>query len=264
MTSSLSSSSLSSRLSAAAHPARRLDAALDGLAVAFRGMTAHPDEHNCVCHWGSAEELARLKAPDVELDDDLLRRTWQAPDWSDHPAVLRRILPQFARSLVAGRVEPFLGPEEIGRSFDRGHWQRWPEEQAAAVREFLHAWWSHTLTAPAPSAPAHDLLALVAEASGTLTPWLARWEALTGATATRHLAEAAFHWEDCLLGDRLPWTAWDGEDEKCAELTAWLLDHARPRLAAHGAPGELLHRIRLLGLTGPARWEDPHWPDYHR
>ncbi|GAA2460347.1 hypothetical protein GCM10010433_73190 [Streptomyces pulveraceus] len=251
----------------APHPARRrLDAALDGLAVTFRGMTAHPDEDNCECHWGSAEELALLKVPDVDLDDDLLQRTWRPSDWSDHAAVLRRILPQFARSLVAGGVEPFLGPEEIGRSFARGHWRQWPAEQAGAVREFLHAWWAHTLTDPAPAVPAHELLALLAEASGALTPWLAHWETQTGTPATRHLVEAADHWEYHLLGDALPWDAWDSEDdgeERRAELTAWLLHHARPRLVAHGAPAELLHRIRLLGLTGPARWEDPHWP-HHR
>ncbi|MES9508637.1 hypothetical protein ABWJ92_19810 [Streptomyces sp. NPDC000609] len=249
----------------AAHPVRRLDAALDGLAVTFRGMTARPDENNCACHWGSAEDLALLKVPDIELDDDLLQRTWRAVDWSDHAAVLRRILPQFARSLVAGGVEPFLGPEEIGRSFARGRWRQWPAEQAGAVREFLHAWWAHTLTDPAPAVPAHELLALLAESSGALTPWLAHWETRTGTPATRHLTEAADHWEYHLLGDALPWDAWDSEgdgEERRAELTAWLLHHARPRLVAHGAPAELLHGIRLLGLTGPARWEDPHWPDH--
>ncbi|MEV8454941.1 hypothetical protein AB0467_28065 [Streptomyces sp. NPDC052095] len=248
--------------SAAAHSARRLDAALDGLAVTFRGMTAHPDEHNCECHWGSAEELALLKVPDVELDHDLLRRTWQAPDWSDHPAVLRRILPQFARGLVVGRADPCRDPDDIGRSFHRGHWRRWPKEQAAAVAEFLHAWWDHVLTEPAPAVPAHELLVVVTEASGTLTPWLAHWETRTGAVATRHLAGAAADWERDLLGDELPWYTWDDEDGRRATLTAWLLDHARPRLAAHGAPDELLHRLRLLGLTGPARWEDPHWPGH--
>lgn len=42
----------------------------------------------------------------------------------------------------------------------------------------------------------------------------------------------------------------------CAELTAWLLRHAPARLRAHGAPEELLHQIRLLGLTGPERWDE--------
>lgn len=99
-----------------ATPARlRLATALDGLAAAFVGMTAHPDEHNCECHWGSAEELAQLKVPDTELDLDLLRRTWQAPDWNDHASVLRRILPQFATVLVKGSVEPLFGLEEAAR-----------------------------------------------------------------------------------------------------------------------------------------------------
>ncbi|MFJ1643231.1 hypothetical protein [Streptomyces sp. NPDC088256] len=38
--------------------------------------------------------------------------------------------------------------------------------------------------------------------------------------------------------------------------------HPARRLDAHGAPDELLHRIRLLGPTGPARWQDPYWPDH--
>ncbi|MEU4352937.1 hypothetical protein [Streptomyces sp. NPDC023838] len=43
-------------------------------------MTARSDEAQCDCHWGSAEELALLKVPDVVLDPDLLRRTWDVPN----------------------------------------------------------------------------------------------------------------------------------------------------------------------------------------
>ncbi|MGY5122422.1 hypothetical protein ACWC2H_42450 [Streptomyces sp. 900105755] len=240
----------------------RLATALDGLTAAFGGMTAHPDEHNCECHWGSAEELAQLKVPGTELDPDLLRRTWQAPDWSDHASVLRRILPQFATALVKGSVEPLFGLEEAGRSFARGHWQQWPTAQAGAVRDFLHAWWADTLTDPAPAVPAYEVLALVTEASATLTPWLTTWAALTGHPADGHLAEAAAHWEYELLGDQLPWDSWENEEETRTELTAWLVRNAPARLRAHGVSEELLHRIRLLGLTGDDRWEDPHWPGH--
>ncbi|MFD9034518.1 hypothetical protein ACFVZW_25780 [Streptomyces sp. NPDC059567] len=232
------------------------------MAVTFRGMTAHPDESNCECHWGSAEELAQLKVPDAELDLDLLRRTWQAIDWSDHASVLRRILPQLASALVSGLVEPVFGLEDVGRSFAVGHWQQWPAEQAAAVEEFLQAWWAHTLTDQDPAVPACDLLVLMAEATGTLRPWLSTWEALRDPVADRHLAEAAAHWEYDLLGDQLPWHAWENEEEMRAELTAWLVRHAPARLRAHGASEDLLHRIRLLGVTGLDRWEDPHWPGH--
>ncbi|WP_182881846.1 hypothetical protein [Microbispora sp. H10949] len=240
----------------------RLDAALNCMAVTFHGMTAHPDEHNCECHWGSAEELAQLKLPDAELDLDLLRRTWQATDWNDHSSVLRRILPQLSRTLVSGLVEPLFGMEEVGRAFARGQWQHWPAEQAASVREFLNAWWASTLIDADPAVPAHEVLALCAEASATLSPWLYVWEAQTCAVADQHLAEAVAHWEYDLLGDQLPWRSWDSEEELRTELTAWLIRHAPARLHTGNAPVELLHRIRLLGLAGPARWNDPHWPGH--
>ncbi|MET8329762.1 hypothetical protein [Streptomyces sp. NPDC005181] len=236
----------------------RLDAALDGLASTFRGMIARPDEHNCECHWGSAEDLAQLKVPDTELDPDLLQRTWQAVDWRDHASVLRRILPQFATALVSGLIESHFRMEEAGRSFARGHWQQWPPEQASAVKEFLQAWWAHTLTDPDPAQPAYEVLVLCAEASGTLSPWLRTWEVLTDPVADQHLAEAAEEWEYDLLGDRLPWHAWEDEEEMRVELTAWLVHHAPARLRGLGVSEDLLHRVRLLGVTGLDRWDDPH------
>ncbi|MFJ2023366.1 hypothetical protein ACIODW_06040 [Streptomyces sp. NPDC087897] len=242
----------------------RLDRALDGLADTFRGMTARADEVQCECHWGSPEELALLKTPGVPLAPDLLRRTWDAPDWNDHGAVLRRILPQFARALVGGEVKPMFGMYEVGRSFARGHWQRWPARQSAAVREFLHAWWACGLLDPAPAVPVHELLALCAEAAGTMDPWLAVWESLDDEVPDRHLAEAAAAWEYGLLGDQLPWDPWDEEDESGLRgaLSTWLVRHAPTRLRTRKGCEELLHRIRLVGLSGPARWEDPHWPGH--
>lgn len=242
----------------------RLDDALAGVAHAFRGETAHPEERNCECHWGSAEELTLLKTPNVTLGADLLRRTWQASDWRDNAAVLRRILPELTSSLVAGGVAPLFGLEEVGASFARGDWQTWPAPQATAVRDFLHAWWIYCLTTPDATEPAHEVFALCAEASGEVGPWLATWQALDHPHADRCLAQALARWEYELLGDALPWNTWHDEEEAAlrAELTTWLIRHAPTRLRTHPQSGDLLHRIRLLGLTGPARWEDPHWPGH--
>ncbi|WP_323183603.1 hypothetical protein [Streptomyces virginiae] len=131
----------------------RLDRALDRLAVTFRGMTARADEAQCECHWGNPEELALLKLPDTELDLDLLHRTWSAPDWSDHGAVLRRVLPQFARVLTGGLGAYAYDIDKVGISFHRAAWQQWPAPQSAAVREFLHAWWAHALLTRTPRSP---------------------------------------------------------------------------------------------------------------
>lgn len=224
----------------------RLDDALAAVAVAFRGMTANPDESNCECHWGTPEELAILKVPDVELDADLLGRTWQAPDWDDHAAVLRRILPQLAVALVNGKVETYFGPDDAGHSFARGKWQEWPPAQAAAVREFLEAWWAHSLTDPDQVVPAEDVISLCVEASGTLDPWLETWRALAHPVADACLAEAVSHWADDLLQDALPWNTREDEEAKVAGLTAWLVRHAPARLRARGAPEAVLGQLRRL------------------
>lgn len=243
-------------------PRLRLERALDLLAVTFRGMTARDDEVQCECHWGSEEELALLKVPDVELDPDLLHRTWSAPDWQDHGAVLRRILPQFARSIVRGIADPRFGMAYVGRAITRGRWTEWPAPQSESVWEFLRSLWAYNLTTPDPEVAVHEVLVLCTEASDTLTPWLTAWEAHDDRVADRHLAEAADHWEYDLLGDQLPWHAWGDEEALRVELAAWLVRHAPVRLRALGVPEDLLHRIRLIGLTGPARWEDPHWPNH--
>jgi hypothetical protein len=201
----------------------RLDAALAAVADAFRGGTAAADEHNCECHWGSAEELALLKTPDVPLGPDLLRRTWWASDWDDNAAVLRRILPELAVALVAGEAGHISGPAEVGIALARGHWQDWPTGQAGAVREFLRAWWLQSLVCDEAVEPPYAVFAFCVEASGEVGPWLAQWEAALGdAQAAVGLARAVEEWDGELWGDRLPWFGSD-EDSLGRELVAWLV-----------------------------------------
>ncbi|CAL9591259.1 hypothetical protein SUDANB1_05230 [Streptomyces sp. enrichment culture] len=97
--------------------------------------------------------------------------------------MLRRILPQFTRGLVAGQAEPLFGLEEAGYSFARGRWERWPDDHADPVREFLHAWWEQSLTDPDAAVLAYQVFAMCAEASGTLGPWIADWERLVRRTS---------------------------------------------------------------------------------
>ncbi|ONI66796.1 hypothetical protein BWI15_26730 [Kribbella sp. ALI-6-A] len=232
-----------------------LHEALDRLTSTFRGMTAGADEIQCECHWGSAEELASLKVPDAELSPDLLRRTMRAPDWDDQASVLRRVLPQLGAVMADGDLVGYDLPG-LGYAIARGGWQRWPTEQAAAVRTFLESWWVHCLTsADAPSA--HEAFALCTEAAGTAEPWLVIWESLDQPSANRRLGELVDEWGLNLLGDDLPWSTIDREEQKLRELTTWLLVHASSRLAGHE---RLLNIVSRLALTGPVRWADPDWP----
>ncbi|MFF4262559.1 hypothetical protein ACFY7Y_30920 [Streptomyces virginiae] len=179
--------------------------------------------------------------------------------------MLRRVLPQFARVLTGGLGAYAYDIDKVGISFHRAAWQQWPAPQRAAVREFLHAWWAHTLLTPDPAVPVHALLPLCAEASADIGPWLAVWEDLRHPVADRHLTDMIDEWEWDLLEDALPWRSWfvwseeETEDVR-TELAAWLVREAPARLRATGAPSELRHAVRLLGLPHADRWEDPHAP----
>ncbi|MFB7667750.1 hypothetical protein ACFC1R_28130 [Kitasatospora sp. NPDC056138] len=161
--------------------------------------------------------------------------------------------------------DSFQYRDEIGVSLALGRWQTRPREQAAAVREFLHALRAYSLVIPAPAAHAHahQTLVLCVEASGELGPWLDVQETLGHPMADRNLAEAVEAWDYDLLADELPWSTWhNNQDDMVAMLSDWLTRHAPTRLRANNAPDDLLQRLRLIGLTGPARWHNPHWPNY--
>ncbi|MFJ3861201.1 hypothetical protein ACIPRL_33850 [Streptomyces sp. NPDC090085] len=244
----------------------RLDRALDELAAAFRGAAARPDENACACHWGSTEELVLLKTPGGDLDRDLLQRAWYGTDWRDPGAVLRRILPQFARELTTGLDGYAWAVDRAGAAFAEAGWQEWPARQSGAVREFLHAWWAYALRVTGPGLlPAREVLMVCTEASGAIGPWLAVWEGTRHPVADHHLAETLDAWDWDLLREELPWRPWAAWPEEAegavrTELTAWIAEHAPARLRAAGAPEPLRHSARLLGLPAPTRHQDPHWP----
>ncbi|WP_435205668.1 hypothetical protein [Micromonospora sp. bgisy143] len=232
----------------------KLAAALAGVAATFRGMTAHPSESNCECHWGSAQELALLKTPDVPLDDDLLRRTYWLADWTYPGPLLRRILPQVAQGLVSGDVVLIDGLMGL---FIRGRWWEWPGAQRDAVQAFLDAWWRHILIDPDAAVPAHEALGFLAEISVRLTPWLTTWASLLGdQTAATRFVVAVEHWNYDLPGDMLPWQGWHDAADWCATLSLWVLRTAPPVLREHGASAELQDDVRRLALPFENRWDD--------
>ncbi|MFI1191938.1 hypothetical protein ACH4T9_01470 [Micromonospora sp. NPDC020750] len=218
-------------------------------------MTAHWQESNCECHWGSAEELALLKTPDVSLDDELLRRTYFTTDWRYPGPLLRRILPQLTQGIVAGTVEPMGGMGCLGGLFTAGSRQEWPTAQRDALREFLNAWWLHVLVEPDAKVPAHDALTLLAEITTEVVPWLTIWaESLTVTVARRRLVMAVDEWMYDLLRDDLPWSSWHDEDTWCPALSLWVLRHAPAALREHEAAAELHDQVRLLTLPYADRW----------
>jgi hypothetical protein len=239
-----------------------LDAAVDRVRTVFAGMTS-PVETGCgMCHL--PEETALLRTPDVELPDDVLRMfAHEVPNhFDDHPAAMRRILPQLAARLATGRFAGLDAYELTGLA--RSGWRTWPAEQARAVRAFLEAWWADTVTSDAPPYPVHKVFESCVTAGSTVTPYLAVWAGQPlGGPADRHLVDCLERWIDDLIGDLtsslFSWWCHPYRDEPLAELQAWLVEHAPPRLRACGADPLLLFRTGLLALPYDERWTEEVW-----
>ncbi|MER7754456.1 hypothetical protein [Kitasatospora sp. NPDC097643] len=204
-----------------------LDAAVARVGEAFSGMTARPDETGCGRCFTEAE-VALLRSPGVRLPAELVRQAAQKEPghWADHPAVIRRVLPQLVVLLAEGGGA--VDPEVVAYGLAAAGWEQWPGEQAASVAGFLDAWWTRTLRQAEPPTPVPEVFVSCATASSTATPWLARWEAELGRpSARRHVAETVHWWREELESDTSPFGYWwwgTPEEGRAAwaELKAWL------------------------------------------
>ncbi|MGH4030794.1 hypothetical protein ACQB60_17860 [Actinomycetota bacterium Odt1-20B] len=247
-----------------------LGASLARIRSVFAGLTAAAHERGCTHCYGE-QDIALLRVPEVALPEDLLVQFFhEVPDhFDDHAAVLRRLLPQFAEFLAAGRFEGLgYGANGLGQV----GWPDWPPHQADAIREFIDAWWAAFLEDDASPYDIADVFAVCADMGGTLTPLLERWARQpVGGRADRLLLRATGAWMEDLLSDvpglTLPWWYWPDPDapefayrpEPVAELQAWLSAHGPDRLRAVGADEGLCTRVRLLGLPYEERWADSYW-----
>ncbi|MFJ7067401.1 hypothetical protein [Streptomyces sp. NPDC101115] len=217
-----------------------LAAALRHVEEVFRGMTASPE--GCL-HCYGAEELALLATPGVRLDDDLLRMMChEAPGiLGDHPAVMRRLLPQFLAFVASGRFDSAgYQPTGLGRTA----WWKWPPEQAGAVDAFLSVWWAETLATPVPDPDVQTVFQLCADMRQSVTPMLDHWAAARSAdTQERHLAVWVDRWIDDLLSD-YGTSLFSWIPDPLVEIRTWLLRHA-----SHLDP-----RVPLLALPYDERW----------
>ncbi|MEU2507185.1 hypothetical protein ABZ621_21100 [Streptomyces sp. NPDC007863] len=229
-----------------------LTAALRRVDAVFGGMTAPAD--GCL-HCYGAEELALLAMPRAPLGDDLARQFFhkEPGHFDDHPAVVRRVLPEFLRCLADGR---FSGMGYAPTGLGRVRWQEWPPEQAGAIAEFLDVWWRETLADPEPPYGVGAVWELCVDMHGSLAPVQDVWAAAPrGGTEDRHLAAWLADRIYDLLNDDLWIMPWAMTDD-LPELQAWLVEHAPARLAGHPDP-LLARKVALLALG-----EEERWPAY--
>ena len=232
-----------------------LTTALADIETVFNGF-ASPGETGCgFCH--VPEETAYLRTPYTRVPLDVVRYyLFEVPDhFDDHPAAMRRLLPQAARAMAEGT----LGTVGYGaHGLSRVDWRSWSAEQVTAIDAFLHAWWQDTLTTPEPPYDIDDTFETCATIARTVTPFLDGWA--QGPVADTHLAACTDTWLDDLLSDASPFTWWydDSEDAGLADLRTWLAGPGAARLRTHGQP-DLATRAELLALPYDERWAHPYW-----
>ncbi|MDX3583660.1 hypothetical protein [Streptomyces europaeiscabiei] len=228
-----------------------LEAALADIDTIFDGFSS-PNETGCGrCHL--PEETAYLRTPYTRVPPDVLERfLFEVRDhFDDHPAAMRRLLPQGARALADGTLAARVGWEPLGLS--EVDWRRWPAEQAAAVEAFVHAWWEDNLAKARPPQPVAGVFEACVALLGTVVPLLDRWPA--GPEADAHLARCVDSWIDDLLLDSPPFSRLDPDIESTVvrDLQTWLAAEAPARIEPldYG----LAVRAGVLGLPAPERWD---------
>ncbi|MGW6550202.1 hypothetical protein ACWGBV_08150 [Streptomyces sp. NPDC055051] len=219
-----------------------LTSALRRVDAVFGGMTA-PAEGCAYCY--GEEHLALLAVPGAPLGDDLLGSFFhEVPShFPDHPAVVRRLLPEVFARLAAGRVDGMgFMPTGLGRVA----WQKWPAEQAAAIAGFLDTWWRETLADPAPRQDVNAVWELSVDFHQAVAPLLDVWAAAPrGGVEEQHLADFVERWIDDLLWDQV--IGWSADESLLDQLRGWLVGHAVDRLAGHPDP-LLVRKVALLAL----------------
>ncbi|MEV6398787.1 hypothetical protein AB0M39_29075 [Streptomyces sp. NPDC051907] len=232
-----------------------LAAAVARVRTVFAGMTS-PDEKGCgYCH--NSLETALLRTPHVTVPVETVGYYLLevADHFTDHAASMRRLLPDLVAYLASGELHAWTGSVA---GLAASGWQQWPAEQRDAVSGFLLAWWDAHLHDEDPVHPVEKVFQMCVTATSSLTPYLDHWAAQPpGGLPDDRLASVAEEWiQDLLYDDSVieEWRDWQ-RDQPDDELVAWLVDVARPRLAAHGADPELVRRIGLLPLPYDERWD---------
>ncbi|MFE9044534.1 hypothetical protein ACFY9F_06545 [Streptomyces sp. NPDC012421] len=208
-----------------------LTAALRRVDAVFGGLTVSAD--GCSYCYGE-DGLAPLAVPGALLGDDLLGSVFhEVPGhFPDHPAVVRRLLPEVFALLAAGR---FSGMGFMSTGLGRVAWREWPPEQASAIEEFLDVWWRETLADPAPVHGLDAVWRLSVDFHQAVAPLLDVWAAAPrGGVEDAHLADFVELWIEDLLWDCV--IGWPADDALLPDLRAWLVEHVPDRLAGHPDP----------------------------
>lgn len=197
-------------------------------------------------------ELKLHAQPLRDLDLDHLRD--YAVDalmvWGDE-TVFRHFLPRIFEILVRSPDASFelIDPEIMFSKFRHGHWRSWPEEEQAAVEDFLHALWRDILGNPPIEESYEDIeswICSIGQCEDDLSSYLREWIEDKRQSATLALTSLLLTSAVVLTKKAGRNDFWGGRDAQYAQLQEWVkspaviekLEHAEAGCADSGLASE--------------------------
>jgi hypothetical protein len=206
----------------------RLFTAVKGLYTEFAGYSHHHAVDFCP-HCVSKADIAllyarplrELTAPDLEKYAFKAMTTWGDPDDFKH------FLPRIFELLTLSSPKSLeIDPEIAIGKMNYARWKTWPENEQAAVVNFLKAWLHCRLISEFSYSSLHEVsscLESIAIVEKNLTPYLATWRADFFAVTNARLNTAGFldFSQDTLYKGKLAWAA---NPSQAAQIINWLLE----------------------------------------
>jgi len=199
---------------------RQFDAAISELYVVFARYPLRREIDHCEhCVFPEDDALIRSKPLRQLAGTDLSKYAFKAmTTWGDEED-LKHFLP---RLLELWTEDDFmlLTDDQLIRKMRMAGWGAWPDDEEAAIKSFLIAWWPQILV----SAPREELIRilipLLYETFGDLGPFLKQWREL--ASTSEPAMEALIGYISYLL-IRAPRKYGTEEDERIrATVEEWL------------------------------------------
>ena len=233
--------------------------ALEDLYRTFQSYSLRAYTEPCPCchkdptveHRLHASPLRALSAEDLNVYAQDAVLTWGTEE--DFKYFLPRLFELQVEAELGGL--PFSDPESLFGRLAYTHWNAWPSQEQAAIREFfLQLWTTVVNTVPADLlwSAAYEWLRAIAQAEDDVSAYLSLWLGQTTDAACRNLALAITLHD--LLAEKPSEAYWQKRRKQWAQIAEWVrtlgvrekLGGAFDRVRGDAARAEIYAALAML------------------
>lgn len=202
---------------------QELAEAIEGLYKVFMDYPLVRKIDGCPCCVSDEDESDLHRKPLRELTAEDLRRyatkaltTWGTENDFKHflPRLFELVTEEEG---IAYEIDLAI----LFGKLEYAHWNTWPSQEHAAVRDYLIALWLFVLSVPMEAVTIDEYLCAISQAEEDLSHYLNAWQNLQSDTALNHLVEF-IEAQDSLHKEKLADAFWSGRREQMSQVVEWL------------------------------------------